>query len=204
MVPFCRSCAGRGIASGEGPQHEGHQIFLSSHSYFLNQYVSSLCRLDGIFSGRHHSTITACCHLPAVPYCTRSPYWLLRADLDVLSTPCPKATQANLPGRQEEFYLPKKWKLIARTSFRGCLWTLVLRVWTVPGRREDAFWLHSITSRFILRVIGGSCFPLVRPSLPWFICYHVGPPKSGNLVFLWDKILILILLYPSLPPDPAT
>lgn len=103
--------------------------------------MSALCSLDGIFSGRHRSTVAACCHLPAVPYCTQSPYWPFHTHLDVSSTPCSKFTQANPPGRQEEFYLPKKWKLMARTSFRGCIQTLVLQVWSAPGHREDALFV---------------------------------------------------------------
>lgn len=188
---------GKDVTSGEGLQHGDNR--LGSHNYFLNQCQLPRLFTGGIFSGRRRSAVPACCHLPAVPHCTRSPYWPFHTGLDVLSAPCPKMSQANPPGRQEEFY-----------RVRNCQDTIQgLRPDPCPayadcsGASEDAFRLHSITSRFILRVIRGSCFPAIRPSLLWLICCHVGPWESGNWVFLQDMVPHTPL-HPCLPPGPAT
>lgn len=143
--------------------------------------------------------IIPCCHLPAVPHCTHSPYWPFHTGWDVLSPPCPKMTQQNPPGGQEEFY----WVGNCQDIIQGLHPDPCAADTDCSGSSKDEFWLHSITFRFILKVIHGSCFPPVRPSLLWLICCHVGLWKSWNLVFLQDRVPPPSL-HPCPPPGPAT
>lgn len=58
--------------------------------------------------------------------------------------------------------MPRKWKLTARTSFRGRVQTVALQAWIALGMEKVPFDYITSQSSFVLRVICANCFLLVR------------------------------------------